>query len=73
MKLLSVATEERRPGVCPKCEQVVELAKFRAFGAFVAGRPHVQGVYWAPAVHDCKPVARGLTSLLRSMTGEREA
>ena len=62
MKLLAIVTDERRPGVCPRCQQAVEYSKFRARNA--AGT--VRGVYWAPAAHDCKPIAG-----LEPVAGER--
>lgn len=66
MKLLAIATEDRRPGTCARCGIAVEYVKFLARGVPRAG-PIVRGVYWAPALHLCVPIE------VEPQTGERGA
>lgn len=55
MKLLSVATADTKPSVCPRCGLPVMLVRFDVRGAYGAnGRARVRGSYWAvSAAHGC--------------------
>jgi len=68
VKLLSIATNDRRPGICAACGQAVEYARFEARGAPGPGGCRVRGSYWAAAPHDCKRVVA-----VEPATGERGA
>lgn len=79
MKLLSIATDERRVMLCPKCNAPVQYAKFLARGCFGGARDRagelrtaaVRGVYWTPVPHECVPIVP--IAVVETPPGERGA